>query len=152
MAQACYGLLARSWPASTAPEEALWLRFVEGRPISAVTTQYLAWCCTKLAAAGQRVLVLIWDNASWHGSKAVRTWIASHNRTVKRVGIGVRIVGCPLPIKSPWLNPIEPKWVHGKRRAVEPDRLLTARETAERACEALGCDYEDHLALPQKVA
>jgi hypothetical protein len=28
---------------------------------------------------------------------------------------------------SPWLNPIEPKkWVHGKRKVVEPDGLLTA--------------------------
>ena len=40
----------------------------------------------------------------------------------------MRIVACSLPIKSPWLNPIEPKWVHGKRAIVEPDRLLTAQE------------------------
>lgn len=64
----------------------------------------------------------------------------------------MRLVVCQLPVQSPWLNPIEPKWVHGKRRAAEPDRLLTARETAERACQALGCAYEEHLALPQKVA
>ena len=38
----------------------------------------------------------------------------------------MRIVPCPLPIKSPWLNPIEPKWVHSKRKVVEPDRLLSA--------------------------
>ena len=25
-----------------------------------------------------------------------------------------------LPSKSPWLNNIEPKWVHGKRAIVEP--------------------------------
>jgi hypothetical protein len=117
-ALACYGLLVRSWPAAAAPEEALWLRFVDGRPVSAVTTQYLAWCCAKLAAAGKRALVLVWDNASWHGSKEVRTLIVRHNRAVKRAGVGVRIVGCPLPIKSPWLNPIEPKWVHGKKRIV----------------------------------
>ena len=64
----------------------------------------------------------------------------------------VRLVVCQLPVQSPWLNPIEPKWVHGKRRAAEPDRLLTARETAARACQALGCAYEEHLTLPQKVA
>lgn len=38
-ALACYGLLVR--PTATTPE-AIWLRFVEGRPVSAVTTQFLA--------------------------------------------------------------------------------------------------------------
>ncbi len=59
------------------------------------------------------------------------------------------VVACRLPVKRPWLNPIEPGRVHGRRRAVSPDRTLTARETAERACAALGCAYEPHLALPQ---
>ena len=128
------------------------LRFVDGRPVSALTTQFLAWCCDRLAARGATALLLPWDNAGWHISKEVRAWLREHNRRVKASGRGVRIVACQLPVKSPWLNPIEPKWVHGKRRAVEPDRLLTARETAERACEALGCAYEEHLALPKKVA
>jgi hypothetical protein len=128
------------------------LRFVDGRPVSALTTQFLAWCAERLAARGKSALLLPWDNAGWHISKEVRAWLRDHNRRVKRAGTGVRIVPCQLPSKSPWLNPIAPKWVHGKRRAAEPDRLLTARETAERACEALGCDYEAHLALPQKVA
>ena len=82
----------------------------------------------------------------------MRAWLRDHNRRAKRAVRGVRVVACRLPVKSPWLNPIEPKWVHGKRRAAEADGLLTARETAERACAALGCAYEEHLALPQKVA
>jgi transposase len=128
------------------------LRFVDGRPVSALTTQFLAWCAARLAARGKTALLLPWDNAGWHSSKEVRAWLRDHNRRVKRAGAGVRIVVCQLPSKSPWLNPIEPTWGHGKRRAVEPDRLLTALEVEERACEALGCDYEEHLALPQKVA
>jgi hypothetical protein len=32
---------------------------------------------------------------------------------------GVRPVVCQLPVKSPWLNPIEPKWLHGKRAVGE---------------------------------
>jgi transposase len=128
------------------------LRFVDGRPVSALTTQFLAWCADRLAARGVTALLLAWDNAGWHISKEVRAWLRDHNRRVKREGAGVRLVVCRLPVKSPWLNPIEPKWVHGKRRAAEPDRLLTARETAERACTALGCTYEEHLALPKKVA
>jgi hypothetical protein len=128
------------------------LRFVDGRPVSALTTQFLAWCAERLAARGVTALLLPWDNAGWHISKEVRAWLRDHNRRVKAAGRGVRIVACQLPVKRPWLNPIEPKWVHGKRRAVEPDRLLTAREVEERACEALGSDHEAHLALPKKVA
>jgi hypothetical protein len=128
------------------------LRFVDGRPVSALTTQFLAWCAERLARRGKTALLLAWDNAGWHISKEVRAWVRGHNRRVKRAGTGVRLIVCQLPVKSPWLNPIEPKWAHGKRRAMAPDRLLTARETAERACAALGCAYEDHLTLPKKVA
>jgi transposase len=146
-AVACYGLLLRG-PA--APED-LWLRFVDGRPLSTVTTQFLAWCGERLAATGATTLVLVWDNASWHGRAAVRDWLRAYNQRVHREG-GVRIVPCWLPTKSPWLNPIEPKWVHGKRRIVEPARLLTARELEERVCAAFGCSVCDHLATPQEVA
>jgi hypothetical protein len=133
------------------PNEVL-LRFVDGRPVSGVTTQFLAWCSDRLAARGKTALLLVWDNAGWHISHAVRQWIADHNWSVKQTGQGVRILSCLLPSRSPWLNPIEPKWVHGKRRVIEPERLLTADELADRACAALGCPHEPHLALPQKVA
>jgi len=121
-ALACYGVVLRQ----VGEAERVWLRFVTGRPVSVITEQFLGWCCTRLTAAGVRVWVLIWDNASWHVSKRVRAWIRLHNRTVKRGGQGVRIVVCYLPVKSPWLNPIEPKWVHSKRAIVEPARLLSA--------------------------
>jgi transposase len=151
-ALACYGVPVRWWEAPDEAREALWLRFVDGRPLSGVTTQFLAWCAEKLAAAGKTALLLVWDNASWHISQAVQDWIADHNRAVKADGGGVRIVPCPLPTKSPWLNPIEPKWVHGKKRAVEPARLLTAAELEERVYEALGADHADHLRLPEQAA
>jgi hypothetical protein len=150
-ALACYGLLVRWW-AAAAQEEALWLRFADGRPLSAVTTRFLEWCCGKLGAAGKTALLLVWDNASWHLSREVSRWIADHNRAVKAAGNGVRIVPCPLPTKSPWLNPIEPKWTHGKQRVVEPARLLTAAELEERIYDALGADHADHLPMPQKAA
>lgn len=146
-ALACYGLLLR---ATAAPED-LWLRFVAGRPVSAVTAQFLAWCGDRLAAAGTTTLVLVWDNASWHVSAAVRAWLRAHNQRAHREG-GVRIIPCFLPSKSPWLNPIEPKWVHGKRRIVEPTRLLTASEVEDRVCAAFGCPRSDHLVIPQEVA
>jgi hypothetical protein len=147
-ALACYGLLVR--PADDVPE-AVWLRFVAGRPVSAITTAFLAWCCDRLAATGVTMLVLVWDNAGWHISTEVRRWIRDHNRRVHQEG-GVRLVPCRLPTKSPWLNPIEPKWVHGKRRVSEPARLLTADELEDRICAAFACPRCDHLALPKEVA
>jgi hypothetical protein len=151
-ALACYGLLV-SCPAApeTLPEQ-VWLRFVEDRPVSAVTTQYLAWCCDKLTQLGKTALLMIWDNASWHVSQEVRTWLREHNRTVRQQGQGVRIVPCYLPSKSPWLNRIEPHWMHGKRKIVEPARLLTAQELADRVCAHFGCDHESHLAVTEKAA
>jgi hypothetical protein len=70
-------------------------------------TQFLADCCTTLAARGKRVVLLVWDNASWHISKQVKGWIWEHNRQVKQKGDGVRILACQLSVKAPWLNPIE---------------------------------------------
>jgi transposase len=152
-ALACYGLLVRWWDRGPyhAPQEAAWLRFVDGRPVSAITTRFLTWCTDQLAAAGKTALLLVWDNASWHLSHEVCCWIKAQNRQVRQTGTGVRIVPCPLPIKSPWLNPIEPTWGHGKRKVVEPTRLLTARELAQRVCAVCRCPYEPHLTIPKLV-
>jgi len=151
-ALACYGLLV-SCPAApdTLPEQ-VWLRFVLNRPLSFVTTQYLAWCCEKLTKLGKTALLLIWDNASWHISKEVRTWIRTHNRQVRQRRQGVRIVACYLPSKSPWLNRIEPHWMHGKRNIVEPARLLTALEVAVRVCAYFRCDHEPPLPITENLA
>src|SRR5258708_23361908 len=43
--------------------EQVWLRFVAGRPVSALPTEFLDWACAKLEASGVPVWVLIWDNA-----------------------------------------------------------------------------------------
>jgi hypothetical protein len=52
----CYGLLE-------ADHQTIRLRFVAGRPVSQVTTAFLEWVCQQVPSQGQRVLVLIWDNA-----------------------------------------------------------------------------------------
>ncbi len=146
---ACYGLLV-SCPADLQglPEQ-VWLRFVDGRPLSAVTTQFLAWCSDKLEAAGKKVLLLIWDNASWHVSKAVRGWIRDHNRQVKETGKGVRILACYLPIKSPWLNPIEPCWAYAKADIVEAERVLSPDELIKRVCTHFDCAHEPSLSVTE---
>jgi transposase len=125
---------------------------VDGRPVSAITTGFLGWYCHRLQHRGKEALLLIWDNASWHKSHEVREWIIAHNREVKASERGVRTVPYLLPTKSSWLNAIEPQWIHGKRKVVEPERLLGAYELAERVCEVFGCAHEAYLPIPQEVA
>ena len=130
----------------------MFLRFVNGRPVSAVTIDFLKVCCQELEAQAVPVLVLIWDNASWQKSQIVRRWMRSHNQTVKQTGKGVRILPCLLPSTSPWLNPIEAKWVHGKRNVSEADHILSADELEARVCAYYGSPREPHLVMPKKVA
>jgi len=144
LALACYGLMR-------ADTNRMMLRFVDGRPVSDVTISFLEWVCEQLKAEGKTALLLVWDNAPWHKSHKVSEWIAQHNAGAKGEG-GVRLLSCLLPIKSPWLNPIEPCWVHGKRAIVEPERKLSAAETEQRVCDYFGCEHLDHIAIAKKVA
>ena len=144
-ALACYGV----W----LPEVGqTWLRFVDGRPVSAITTQFLDWCADQAGSLPDiRRLVVIWDTASWHTSRMVRDWVRAHNQAVHRAGCGVKLVPCPLPSRSPWLNPIEPRWLHAKRRIIEPERVLGTHEVEQRVCEVLGCPQLAHLSLSNDV-
>lgn len=148
----CYGLYLPELKGGGVGET--WLRFVDGRPVSGISTRFLAWCSERLRARGKEALVLVWDNASWHVSKEVRQWIGEHNRRVKKgEKRGVRIIRCQLPKQSPWLNPIEPKWMHAKRRVFRADGvLLSAHELAERVCAAFGCPHYEHLYIPENAA
>lgn len=133
----CYGLLR-------ADTNEVKVRFVQGRPVSQVTIEFLKWGCKQLAQAGKKAWLLVWDNASWHKSHQVWDWIKTHNQQAKRQA-GVRILMCLLPVKSPWLNPIEPHWVHGKRAIVEPERKLSAKEVICRVCDYFGCTQLDPI-------
>jgi len=50
-----------------------------------------------------------------------------------------------LPAGEGTVNPIEPKWAHGKKAVVEPERLLSADEVRTRVCEYYGCDHLEPL-------
>jgi hypothetical protein len=65
----------------------MWLRFVEGRPISAITIQFLEWCCEKPGRMNKQDLIFVWDNARWHISRAVQQWIRAHNRAWSKTGV-----------------------------------------------------------------
>jgi hypothetical protein len=124
-AVSCYGLYL--------PEIGdTWLRFVDGRPVSSITTQFLSWSCQKLEALGKKILLVIWENASWHISKEVRRWLGKHHRLVKRSGEGVRIVSCLLPKQSPWLNAnraeVDPRQAQSGRARWSAGRLRACRE------------------------
>ena len=148
-ALACDGLLVRPGPPQA---DQRWLRFVGGRPVSAVTLDVLAWGSAHLAAQGFTAWLLMWDNASWHRRQAVRHWIRQHHQQGKQGAVGVRVVVCHWPSKSPWLNPIEPQWVHGKRAVSEPDRLRSADELESRVYAYYNCEQNTHLTMPKKVA
>ena len=49
-------------------------------------------------------------------------------------------------------QPIGPKWVHGKRRALEADGPLNAQELADRVCAAFNGPHYEHLSIPENVA
>jgi transposase len=149
-ALACYGLWCDRGQQSRrggrgGRGQQMFLRFVSGRPVSHVTKAFVEWTCGELAKQGEKVLVLIWDNASWHISEEVREWIAAHNREAKESGEGIRIVVVGLPTKSPWLNKIEPKWQHGKKAIVEAERELSAEEVEERVCAYFRASVQPHL-------
>ena len=142
-ALACYGL----WCDRGKQATQMFLRFVNGRPVSHVTTAFVEWTCGELARQGEKVLVLIWDNASWHVSEEVREWIRAHNKEAKQSGEGIRIIVVGLPTKSPWLNKIEQKWQHGKKAiaVVEAEEELKAEAVEERVCAYFKTSVQPHL-------
>src|SRR5918998_3026436 len=122
-AVACYGAVEEG-------TGQILLRFSPGQPNSGYTLKFLKYLLWVAEEKGKQALLVIWDNASWHKSQGVREWVKSHNHRVKQEG-GVRLLTYLLPIKSPWLNPQEPHWVHCKRNAVEPQAILTQGQLKE---------------------
>jgi transposase len=137
----CYGMLRND-------THKVMLRFVEDRPLGDVTIQFLSWVCERVGEEGKRVLIVVWDEASWHRADAVSAWVREHNEHAKRGG-GVKLVICELPVASPWLNNIEPCWTHAKRAIMEPDRKLTAQEITSRVCDHFGCELLSYLKTQQ---
>ncbi len=148
VALCCYGTL-RADNGHNGHNGQMLLPFINGQPVSAATTEYSGWLSEYLSAKGNKVLLLVWDNAPWHVSKCVRSWIAEDNeaaRAAQRCGkAGLRILVFNLPVKSAWLNPIEPKWVHGKKAIVEPARKLSTDEVRRRVCGYFGCEPLESL-------
>jgi transposase len=109
------------------------LYFSDGQPNSEHMLVFLQGLLGVARHEKKRVVVVIWDNASWHKSKRVEQWVRDHNRQAKQEH-DVRLLTWLLPTKSPWLNPMEPRWIHAKRKVCEPDGELTPVELKRRLC------------------
>ena len=68
--------------------------------------------CTQ--SKSKRVLVILWDRATWHRSQPLKCWLRDPNSLAKQADDGVRLLTNLLPIKSLWLHPMEPIWLHTK--------------------------------------
>lgn len=111
------------------------------RPNSDETIQFLHWIVVGAALSGKKVVVLIWDNARWHTSRTVKRWIRRYNQEAKLLG-KPRLIVWALPKRSPWLNPIEPHWLHAKKRVCEPtDVDLTPHQLQQRVFRALNAHF-----------
>jgi hypothetical protein len=109
------------------------LYFCDGQPDTDKIILMLERLLAVARRERKRVLVVIWDRATWHKSKKLKCWTHKHNQAAKRNG-DVRLLTCLLPVKSPWLNPMEPHWVHAKRKIAEPDGEITVNELKRRLC------------------
>lgn len=109
------------------------LYFCDGQPNTDKTILMLERLLAVARCEKKRVLAIIWDRASWHKSKKLKRWIRKHNQVAKQNG-DVRILTCLLPVKSPWLNPMEAHWVHAKRNIAEPDGEINVNELKRRLC------------------
>lgn len=126
----CYGALR-------AGTQQVYLGFCDQHPTSEVTWEFLTGLLALARQKGWKVVVLIWDNAGWHLSTRLRAWIRAYNQQAKRTG-DVRLLTWLLPRKSPWLNPIEPHWLHAKRATWEPNAVLSLPDLKGRLCTYFG--------------
>jgi hypothetical protein len=117
--------------------------FADGQPNSEKSIAFLSTLLAVAKERGQRVLVVIWDRATWHMSKKVTRWVHQLNRQAKQEQHGVRLLTSLLPSRSPWLNPMEPIWLHAKRKVVEADGDLAVKVLKERLCAHFQTNIED---------
>lgn len=125
-ALACFGAVRQD-------THQVWLSFSDGQPNSLQTWLFVMGLLSVARQENKTVLVIIWDNASWHKSKIIRRWIHDYNQLAKAHN-EPRLLVHRLPTQSPWLNPIEPRWLHAKRAVCEPDDDLIPGELRRRIC------------------
>ncbi len=78
------------------------------------TWSHLAGLIKSYQERGSDYLVVFWDHAPWHVAQSVKRRVAEHNQQVRQKG-GVRVLLFYLPIKAPWLMPLEAVFGQTKR-------------------------------------
>lgn len=139
-ALACFGALRQD-------TQETYLYFADGQPNSEQMWLFIIALLALARQESKQVVVLLWDNASWHKSHRIRQWIRAYNQAAKKAE-EPRLLTWLLPLQSPWLNPIEPHWVHAKRAVCEPDGELPATELKRRLSAHFGTEpfwYSQHL-------
>jgi hypothetical protein len=103
--------------------EKIWLRVVGGRPVASLTTKFLDWVLRPLAKEGKKALLIIWENASWHLSQAVWSWLRTHNHKAKREK-GVRLL----------IDSRDDRGIHGCRQTTPGPLQVPQRRAREGDC------------------
>lgn len=89
------------------------------------TWAHLQTVIAACAQRGVRYLVVFWDHAPWHMAASVQRRVKAHNQEAKQNG-GVHVLLFPLPVKSPWLMPLEPVFGQTKRAIGVAERASMA--------------------------
>jgi len=140
-ALACFGALRQD-------TNEVYLSFSPQRPNSEMMWHFIMGLLEVARQENKAVVVLIWDQASWHTSQRIQRWIHAYNRLAKKHG-EPRLLTHLLPSRSPWLNPIEPRWLHAKRAVCEPDGYLLPDELRERIVNYFDVEpFDTALQLP----
>ena len=88
----------------------------DGQPNTERTIVMLKALLIIAQSKSKWVLVVLSDRATWHQSKRLKLWLRVHNLLAKKATNGVRLLTYLLPLKSPWLNPMETIWLHAKHK------------------------------------
>jgi DDE superfamily endonuclease len=123
------------------------------------TWRHLEGVIKEYEQRGVRYLVVFWDHGPWHVAKSVRRRVRAHNLEVKRqrreggegAGEGVRVLLFYLPIRSPWLMPLEGVFGQTKRAigTGERETMAELQAAVDRRLEYRNTRPIKHIRLPK---
>lgn len=98
---------------------------------------------------GIRYLVVFWDHGPWHTAAGLRQRVVEHNRKVKLEG-GVRVLLRYLPVRAPWLMPLESVFGQTKRAVGSKRRsdLAELQSAVERRLQRRNVRVSKHIQHP----
>lgn len=100
------------------------LDWADGQPNSDRTITFLEALLAHWNEQDKRFIVLFWDHAPWHTSKQTCNWIRAYNRRAKQHGL-TRLIVSYLPVRSPWLMPLEAIFGYLKHQVLGDRRFDT---------------------------